>query len=61
MNKFYIIQNNNQLIKILNSIKNIFKNYYNYYSKNKEKLLLILLLKFIKISIFYLILFLLLN
>ena len=32
MNKFYIIQNNTQLIKILNSIKRIFKRW-----KNKNR------------------------
>ena len=48
MNKFYIIQNNNQLIKILNSIKKIFKNYYNYYSKNKEKITFDIIIKIYK-------------
>ena len=48
MNKFYIIQNNNQLIKILNSIKKIFNNYYNYYSKNKEKITFDIIIKIYK-------------
>ena len=48
MNKFYIIQNNNQLIKILNSIKKILKNYYNYYSKNKEKITFDIIIKIYK-------------
>ena len=48
MNKFYIIQNNTQLIKILNSIKKIFKNYYNYYSKNKEKITFDIIIKIYK-------------
>ena len=48
MNKFYIIQNNTQLIKILNSIKKIFKKYYNYYSKNKEKITFDIIIKIYK-------------